>query len=1057
MANKKLPNTPALPTTNPNPISGEGSAGDWYPSEQPKPRPSNQTPNPNPDPDPYRQLSGIDAVTSMGENPLGFYNNPTYKWRFFVTHYDDLVNLGSSGTPGNYKTHFAQLESAGKLIVIAETGATGYSIDEIVIRSVPAERNTSTLGFHMEITEPLGTSMLEKMALAAVRLGIQNWQQTIYHLELTFVGYDPDTGRPVRLPTNNPIHKIWPVSILDINTNVSEAHTHYTIKLVPPAELGKAVDNRLKRPRSFPARTVGDVFRTLAEELEPKVSETTDFFILNHRYFFHFYGEPGDNIETWNITEPDKELVKPQQSKAWKTFQGVTKAQDGTTQVNFAEGASIFDIIDIVLACTVEGQKKLGILNSQLPNPAQKTQATNQNDGKANDPSLTDINKNNFQFAKVIPTVDFRQYDEFAGDFHKDFHFHIHLCDVSNVRLDPTQADHKAQPKEAERRFVEFGKRLNRRYDYLYTGLNNDILSLDLKMDNLYRSSLALMGGVYTNSLINDGYFLDQNKIKVRIGALYQRYQEIGTKIKKLDEQIAIDNEIKGKAFDLDNAALEKFEKLQAERRVYQNEQTTIVRRAQEIRAGRVSEGGTVDPYPFEDEAIRQKQEKERNVSESVREFNRRQSTRLSQFYTENKSVKYAENLKGDLQVAMDHFGNTNGSMAKIRFGEDDRSAEADFINSIETTYDRGRHLMGSVLNQIYSTNTGTDLLTIEMEIRGDPYWIGTDYYEFTDYQQKSINRGYRPKTSDTIPPKGEPHLVNGYPNFIEAQHMFLLTFNTPKERDEGGITRYEGPSAFESVYGVIRVESYFRQGLFTQRLFATRDPFMTSSFIERLKMKNGLAKGNFETVPRIAKDTSQTTVTGSNPVITRTSSITRSEDYATRRYNFVSEVEGNKLKSYRDTSGKRTVGVGFNMDAPGAESRFIEATGKDSQYFREVYNERANITQDESRKLFDVSIADAESVVDSRLGSADLSENQRISMVSMAYNSPSLLGPNLTAAANSGNDAAVRDEILYRSNGGNIKGIANRRYKEAALWSSGNGIPAHKTYMAKYGDSIST
>ena len=56
----------------------------------------------------------------------------------------------------------------------------------------------------------------------------------------------------------------------------------------------------------------------------------------------------------------------------------------------------------------------------------------------------------------------------------------------------------------------------------------------------------------------------------------------------------------------------------------------------------------------------------------------------------------------------------------------------------------------------------------------------------------------------------------------------------------------------------------------------------------------------------------------------------------------------------------------------------------------------------------------------------------ERAALFSMTYNAPSLLGPKLKAAIESGDRAEAWYEIRYNSNGSAIPGISNRRYVEA-------------------------
>ena len=62
-------------------------------------------------------------------------------------------------------------------------------------------------------------------------------------------------------------------------------------------------------------------------------------------------------------------------------------------------------------------------------------------------------------------------------------------------------------------------------------------------------------------------------------------------------------------------------------------------------------------------------------------------------------------------------------------------------------------------------------------------------------------------------------------------------------------------------------------------------------------------------------------------------------------------EEEGFRTRVYRDTVGKRTIGIGFNMDAPGARDRWTKAGVKTD--FNDALNGRKTITKQEAESLY--------------------------------------------------------------------------------------------------------
>lgn len=179
---------------------------------------------------------------------------------------------------------------------------------------------------------------------------------------------------------------------------------------------------------------------------------------------------------------------------------------------------------------------------------------------------------------------------------------------------------------------------------------------------------------------------------------------------------------------------------------------------------------------------------------------------------------------------------------------------------------------------------------------------------------------------------------------------------------------------------------------------------------------------------------------------------------YAEKRYQFLKQEEGSRSLVYDDATGKApaaegktgnlTVGIGFNMDRPDARQVMAKALGFSDQDFDAVYQGKKGLDESQIRALFDHTASEAESVVAKRLSGVDLSVQQRLALVSMAFNNPSLIGPKLSEALKTGDMDGVMNEVLYNSGTKKNKALAGRRYREAALLSGGS-MPDFKQYFA--------
>lgn len=182
-------------------------------------------------------------------------------------------------------------------------------------------------------------------------------------------------------------------------------------------------------------------------------------------------------------------------------------------------------------------------------------------------------------------------------------------------------------------------------------------------------------------------------------------------------------------------------------------------------------------------------------------------------------------------------------------------------------------------------------------------------------------------------------------------------------------------------------------------------------------------------------------------------------QTYSHQRYNFVKAEEGSRSLVYDDATGKApaptgktgnlTVGIGFNMDRKDARQVMSKALGFDDAQFDAVYSGQKGLDEGQIRNLFEHTINEAESVVRTKLAGVDLSTPQRLALVSMAFNNPSLIGAKITEALKSGDTEGAINEILYNSGTKKNKALAGRRYREAAMMTGGSGLPDFKQYFA--------
>ncbi len=193
-------------------------------------------------------------------------------------------------------------------------------------------------------------------------------------------------------------------------------------------------------------------------------------------------------------------------------------------------------------------------------------------------------------------------------------------------------------------------------------------------------------------------------------------------------------------------------------------------------------------------------------------------------------------------------------------------------------------------------------------------------------------------------------------------------------------------------------------------------------------------------------------------------------DDYSQRLYETIKQFEGFRSKVYSCTSGVPTVGVGYALLEKGTTKWQVrgnlanelseagvgvtdqDVTRLDSiatalnqnnisraRSLTQSANFSFTVSEAQARTLFDNTIAAYEAMVRLKLGPALYEDYKNsaemVALVSLAYNSPKLIGQSLLEGLREGDRAEVWYQIRYASNGNKLQGLANRRFRESDMF----------------------
>ena len=155
-------------------------------------------------------------------------------------------------------------------------------IRNVTMNSIPGlndkRRLTSVTQISMEIIEPAGITLLERVRGAAINNGYLDHLDAPFLLTIDFKGFD-EQGRPASAKDSQNMKRLIPVKLVDMQMDVTQAGTVYTVKAIPYNEF--AYVNRFNFPRtagtlSPDGKRLSDVFKTLEALLNKQNEDEKD-------------------------------------------------------------------------------------------------------------------------------------------------------------------------------------------------------------------------------------------------------------------------------------------------------------------------------------------------------------------------------------------------------------------------------------------------------------------------------------------------------------------------------------------------------------------------------------------------------------------------------------------------------------------------------------------------------------------------------------------------------------------------------------------------------------
>lgn len=627
--------------------------------------------------------------------------------------------------------NFSGENTSGGVLIADNSKSSMFNIEyceQTLVLGHDTVRSSFANRFDIKITEPNSATFLDVIRNAAVTNGIENLTQAIYIIEITFPARDQSNN-----PTKFPNTFKYAVIFTDVVANIDHGGSYYTITANEVSTTAYSyIQGVNKSTITFTAATVGDAIREL--QFQQNLSEQANFLLdpncaTWNEYVFEFDSETGaTEWENWQI----ESVVNEADRRFYNSL------PDGH-QFILPSGTNLHEYIGVILRSTEEW-KRLPTADGgyALPEGGEPSQAGSETKLKV--------------FYKVVTEVEYGEYDVLRNDYQKTIKYKIKKHIVGDVSSDSNETARILNSPEAQRTKVrEYASRglLKKKYEYIFTGKNTEVINLDLKFEMAYFLISPIAGGQIEHDRVANNNAGNTQSVRERIRAVKSEIvaNERARQILMETGDYTIANMLRTQTIDLlGNLTQERI----------------------------AAPGGIQTRY----------------------------------------------------QQAI--VGNHNGY-----------SSENDTVGAAR--------LQHAAI--IANLENGSDLLTIEMHIRGDPYWLG---------KPNNYNSG------------GTTSSTSSLANYDIGGNMFFLKANIPVQENSDGRRIPQRDNVITGLYRVINVINQFRNGQFTQYLKAVRENTIESANIpENLNVPEAPlnpGRGNIVEGPNSRRDTitGATTNTGS-------------------------------------------------------------------------------------------------------------------------------------------------------------------------------------------------
>lgn len=711
-------------------------------------------------------------------NLLDNYDVYTYHWKLFIT------DPASSST--------GKIFDPANQTIIAESGVSDLTIDKVEIIGITTPTIESGTGIStnvkFEVIEPSGAGLIDKLYYQSVALGIGNWAVMPIYLQLEFKSREPATSEANQGSVGNleGLKWFWTTKITSTKAHVSEVGTRYEITAIIYNEYAQSNSNFIIKQNTVLADI--EDFGDAMKQLEYRLNAAQITSLISNASIpdsFRIIVDP--ELAKFKITPIDKN-TNSRRSDNFIRFEN----KDAT----FTADTALDKIIDSLLSQSPDFHTRM--LNAPVP-------------GASGSPMTQEVSQMK-KFWRIVTETRPLKFDPRRQTIANEYTIFVIEYDIGILDENVTQTSAPPLTLADERkRLLTYIKKqiLKKKYDYIFTGLNDQILNFDLVLNNAYVATQARLNGIFLNSAMHAKGVVNQ-----------ENASEEAEVTAKLNMAISMQNNAKTsnsvearKSFEEARNAI-TTSNLPAETRsrylvlLTQSKPESRLNFMREVqqRGGINNDGGL-------------------NTARTV-------STNLAKPITEKITLQQYNfisdvdpNADASKNAVVDYVKYSKGKLRPIARLESMQDRQVGL--GVEANSNSGIQKVSNMFSTALHSGLDGSFQNIRLTIKGDPFWL---FPQPVGQEGVQIFNSLKPEAEalDWLK-NAHARKDSNYVNYAGTDNFFVVRFRTPRlfnvDENPDTNTPNSDVETFSGVYKVTKVTSKFEGGKFTQELEALLDP----------------------------------------------------------------------------------------------------------------------------------------------------------------------------------------------------------------------------------------